>query len=95
MHHATVQVTVTSDNGSVTTPFKIKGTSDYPPELQVAEEVRERHVSELKKIPRVASVELDDDNGIKINVTVMDKDDIEAVKRHRSPPQRLKATIPK
>ena len=44
----------------------------YPPELQAAEEVRERHEAELKRIPHVASVELDNKDGIKINVTVND-----------------------
>jgi len=70
VHHATIQVTVKSRNGSTTTSFKVKGTSDYPPELQAAEEVRERHEAELKRIPHVASVELDNKNGIKIDVTV-------------------------
>jgi hypothetical protein len=70
VHHATIQVTVESGSGSTATSFKVKGTSDYPPELQAAEEVRERHEAELKRIPHVASVELDNKNGIKIDVTV-------------------------
>jgi len=51
----------------------------------MAEKVRERHEAELRKIPHVASVELDNDAGIKINVTVMDEDDIEAVRRQVPP----------
>jgi hypothetical protein len=81
VHHATIQVTVEDGNRSETAVYKVKGTSDYPPELQMAEKVRERHSAELSKIPHVGSVELDDDNGIKIDVTVMDKDDIASVRR--------------
>jgi len=84
-HHTTIQVTVEGGNRSETTAFKVKGTSDYPAELQMAERVRERYAAELSKIPHVASVELDDDNGIKINVTVMDRDDIASVRRKVPP----------
>ena len=59
--HGTIHVTVESGSGSNTTDFKFRGTSDYPPELQKAEEVRQRHQAELKKIPHVTSVELDED----------------------------------
>ncbi|MGO9604238.1 MAG: hypothetical protein ACLQAT_12735 [Candidatus Binataceae bacterium] len=79
--YGTIRVIVESSNGSASTYFKVKGTSDYPPELQAAEEVRQRHQSELKKIPQVASVELDNDDGIKIDVTVKDQDDVEDVRR--------------
>ncbi|MGO9449556.1 MAG: hypothetical protein ACLQDV_00715 [Candidatus Binataceae bacterium] len=79
--YGTIRVIVESSNGTASTYFKVKGTSDYPPELQAAEEVRERHENELKKIPQVASVELDNEDGIKIDVTVKDADDIEAVRR--------------
>ena len=41
VHHATIQVTVEDGNRSETTVFKVKGTSDYPPQLQMAEKVRE------------------------------------------------------
>jgi hypothetical protein len=68
--HTTIHVTVKSAEGSATTSFKVLRTSDYPPELQAAEEVRQRHAAELHKIPHVASVELDDKDGIRINVTV-------------------------
>jgi hypothetical protein len=85
VHHATIQVTVEGGNRTETSIFKVKGTSDYPPELQMAEKVRERHAAELSKIPHVASVELDDDNGIKIDVTVMDQDDIASVRRKVPP----------
>lgn len=66
---------------------RIEGTSDYSPELQAAEEVRERHEAELKKIPHVASVELDNNDltGIKINVTVKDEDDIDDVRKQVPP----------
>jgi hypothetical protein len=81
VHHATIQVTVEGGTHSETTILKVKGTSDYPPKLRIAEKVRERHAAELSKIPRVASVELDDNNGIKIDVTVMDQHDIASVRR--------------
>lgn len=70
VHYGTIQVIVKYPNGSTTTTFKVKGTSDYPPELQAAEEVRKRHEAELKRIPHVATVELDNRDGIKIDVTV-------------------------
>jgi hypothetical protein len=72
VRHATIHVSAASSNGSTSASFKVKGTSDYQPELQAAEEVRQRHASELMKIPHVASVELDDNHGIKIDVTVND-----------------------
>jgi hypothetical protein len=92
--HGTIEVIVKSGSGTTSTDFKFSGTSDYPSELQAAEEVRQRHEAELKKLPHVASVELDNDdpNGIKIDVTVADtdgikiKNDIEAV-RGQIPPQ--------
>jgi hypothetical protein len=85
--HCTVHAIAKSVSGSISREFKFRGTSHYPPELQAAEEARQRHQAELKKIPRVASVELDDDDrdGIKINVTVMDEDDIEDVRRQVPP----------
>ena len=85
--HTAIHVIVKSASGSTKTEFKFKGTSDYPLELQAAEEVRQRHEAELEKIPHVASVELDKDDrdGIKINVTVMDEDDIEDVRRQVPP----------
>src|SRR6266852_3448349 len=58
VHHATIHVSVYSSSSTISASFKVKGTSDYPPELQAAEEVRERHEAELKRIPHVASVEL-------------------------------------
>lgn len=87
VHHCTIRVIVKSASGSTDREFKFKGTSQYPPELQAAEEVRQRHAAELAKIPHVASVELDNDDqdGIKINVTVMDEDDIEDVRRQVPP----------
>jgi hypothetical protein len=72
VHHATIHVSAASSSGSTSASFKVKGTSDYSPELQAAEEVRQRHASELMKIPHLASVELDDNDGIKIDVTVND-----------------------
>jgi hypothetical protein len=72
VHHATIHVSVASSSGPTSASFKVKGTSDYPPELQAAEEVRQRHARELMKLPHVASVELDNKDGIKINVTVND-----------------------
>lgn len=81
VRHGTIRVTVESSNGSTSRTFRVKGTSDYPPDLQAAEEVRQRHEAELKAIPRVASVELDNEDGIKIDVTVRDEDDIEAVRK--------------
>jgi hypothetical protein len=92
--HGTIQVIVKTAAGSVSTDFKFKGTSDYPPELQAAEVVRQRHEAELMKLPHVASVELDNDDkdAIKIDVKVSDTDgikiehDIEAV-RGQVPPQ--------
>ena len=84
--HGTIQVIVKSGATSTNTDFKFEGTSNYPPELQAAEEVRNRHEAELKKIAHVASVELDNDDGIKINVTVADEDDIEDV-RAQVPPK--------
>jgi hypothetical protein len=94
VRHCTIHVIVESGSRSTTTDFKFRGTSDYPPELQKAEEVRQRHQAELKRIPHVTSVELDNDDkdGIKIDVTVDDTDgittkqDIEAV-RHQVPPK--------
>jgi hypothetical protein len=89
--HTTIRVIVSSPEGSATTSFKVLGTSDYPPELQAAEEVRQRHAAELRKIPHVASVELDDKDGIKINVTVdaptaeILEDEIEEVRRQVPP----------
>ena len=49
--------------------------------------MRQRHEAELAKIPHVASVELDKDDrdGSKIDVTVMDGDDIEDVRRQVPP----------
>lgn len=72
MHHATIRLSVESSTGFMSTFFEVKGTSDYPPKLQAAEEVRQRHEAELKRIPHVASVELDNKDGIKIDVTVND-----------------------
>jgi hypothetical protein len=93
VHHATIHVTVHSGSVTTSASFKVKGTSDYPPELQAAEEVRQRHASELMKIPHVASVELDDNDRIKIDVTVSDlrltpdilEDYIEDVRRQVPP----------
>ena len=85
VHHATIKVTVKDGDHSETAIFKVEGTSDYPPDLQMAEKVRERHAADLSRIPKVASVELDDNNGIKIDVTVMDKDDIASVRRKVPP----------
>src|SRR5216683_4571628 len=97
VYHGTIRVTASSSNGSTSRTFRVKGTSDYPPDLQAAEEVRQRHEAELKAIPHVASVELDNDDlegglqgrvsptahglAIKINVTVMNHDHIEAVRK--------------
>jgi len=91
--HGTIQVLVKSGTDSVSSDFKFKGTSDYPPELQAAEVVRQRHEAELMKLPHVASVELDNDDkdAIKIAVKVSDTDgvkikhDIEAVRRQVPP----------
>jgi hypothetical protein len=85
--HGSIHVIVKSGSVSTTTDFKFLGTSHYPPELQAAEEVRQRHEAELTKIPHVAGVELDNDNqdGIKINVTVTDEDEIEDVRRQVPP----------
>jgi hypothetical protein len=86
VRHCTIHVIIKSGSSSTRTDFKFRGTSDYPPELQAAEEVRQRHEAELAKIPHVASVELDNgQDGIKINVTVMDEDDIEDVRRQVPP----------
>jgi hypothetical protein len=86
VHHATVHVIVKGKHLSLTKDLKIKGTSTYPPDLQAAEEVRQRHAAELKKIPKVASVELDQqDDGIMINITVEDADDIDEVRRQVPP----------
>jgi hypothetical protein len=90
VHHATIHVSAASSSGSTSASFKVKGTSDYPPELQVAEQVRQRHASELMKILHVASVELDDSDGIKIDVTVEGTQDtledfIEDVRRQVPP----------
>ena len=87
VRHCTIHVIVKSASGSTDREFKFKGTSQYPPELQAAEEVRQRHEVELAKIPHVASVELnnDDPHEIKIDVTVMDEDDIEDVRRQVPP----------
>jgi hypothetical protein len=103
VYHGTIRVTASSSNGSTTRTFRVKGTSDYPPDLQAAEQVRQRHEAELKAIPHVASVELDNDDlegrdegrvsptahglGIKINVTVMNQDGIEAV--HKLVPPKI------
>ncbi len=86
--HGTIHVIVEIGSGSATTDYMFKGTSDYPPKLQKAEQVRQRHQAQLKKIQHVASVELDEDaqDRIKINVTVADKEDIEDVRR-QVPPQ--------
>ncbi len=97
VYHGTIRVTVKSGNGSTSKTFRVKGTSDYPPDLQAAEEVRQRHEAELKAIPHVASVELDNADlegrlegrvspaahglEIKINVTVNNHDDIDAVRK--------------
>lgn len=86
--HGTIQVIVKSGTGFVSTDFKFKGTSAYPPELQAAEVVRQRHEAELMKLPHVTSVELDNDDkgAIKIDVKVSDTDgirikhDIEAIR---------------
>ncbi len=87
VRHCTIQVIVKSASGSINREFKFKGTSQYPPELQAAEEARQRHEAELAKIPHVASVELDNDDPheIKIDVTVMDDDEIEDVRRQVPP----------
>ena len=92
--HGTIRVIVKSGTDSVSTDFKFKGTSDYPPELQPAEAVRQRHEAELMKLPHVASVELDNDDkdAIKIDLKISDTDgikikhDIEAV-RSQVPPR--------
>ena len=81
VQRATIRVTVEQGSRSTTRSLKVEGTSDYPPELRAAEEVRQRHAAELKKIPRVAGVQLDNQDGIKINVIVTDEDDIAAVRR--------------
>lgn len=81
IQHGEIRVIVKAGNQSSSTYLKIRGTSDYPPELQAAEEVRQRHQAELMKIPHVASVELDDRDGIKINVTVKDDGELNAVRR--------------
>ena len=87
VRHCTIHVIVKSGSGSTSTEFKFSGTSHYPPELQAAEEARQRHEAELAKIPHVASVELDNDDPheIKIDVTVMDEDEIEDVRRQVPP----------
>jgi hypothetical protein len=88
VHRATIHVTALGTTGSTSASFKVVGTSDYPPEMEAAEKARQRHAAELKRIPHVASVELDRDKQgeIKINVTVMDGEDIEDVRR-QVPPQ--------
>jgi hypothetical protein len=83
--HATIRVVIKGPSGYKTTFLKLKGTSHYPPDLQKAEEVRQRHADELKKIPHVASVELDNENGIRINVTVEDEEDIPEVRKQVPP----------
>jgi hypothetical protein len=85
--HGTIHVIVASGSRSNTTDFKFRGTSDYPPELQKAEEVRQRHQAQLMRLPHVGSVELDNDDkdAIKIDLTVMDEDDIEDVRRQVPP----------
>jgi hypothetical protein len=49
--HATIHVTATGSKDSANAYFKAKGTSNYPPQLQAAEVVRERHATELMKDP--------------------------------------------
>ena len=83
--HATIRVVTKSPSGYTTTFVKLAGTSHYPPDLQAAEEVRQRHAAELKKIPNVASVELDNSDGIRINVTVKDEEDIPEVRKQVPP----------
>ena len=83
--HATIRVVIKAPSGYETVFLKLKGTSHYPPDLQAAEEVRQRHAAELKKIPHVASVELDNENGIRINVTVEDEEDIPEVRKQVPP----------
>jgi hypothetical protein len=73
VHHAMIYVSAAGIGVYTSASFKVKGTSDYPPRLQAAEEVRQRYAGELMKIPHVASVELDDQDGIKIDVTVNDR----------------------
>jgi hypothetical protein len=85
VRYSTIHVIARSAAGSTGRYFKVRGTSDYPPELAAAEKVRQRHQEELKKIPKVVGVELDNEDGIKINVTVEDPDDIEAVRRQVPP----------
>jgi hypothetical protein len=84
-YHGTIHVVVKSGDSSTGTDFKFIGTSHYPPELQAAEEVRQRHEAELKKISHVETVELDDQDGIKIDVTVTEEDEIEDVRRQVLP----------
>jgi len=84
VHRGIVRVLVETGAGSAllsSVSFNLVGSSNYPPELQAAEEVRERHERELKKIPHVASVELSNEDGIRINVTVRNDDDIPAVRK--------------
>ena len=83
--HGTIRVVIKAPSGYKTTFLKFTGTSHYPPDLQAAEEVRQRHAAELKSIPKVKSVELDNDDGIRINVTVEDADDIPEVRKQVPP----------
>ena len=87
MSHDTIHVIVESGSGSNTTDFRFRGTSDYPPNCRRPRK-RQRHQAELKKIPHVRSVELDEDkqDRISIDVTVTDSEDIEGVRR-QVPPQ--------
>lgn len=83
--HATIRVVIKDPSGYKNTFLKLTGASHYPPDLQAAEEVRQRHAAELKKIPHVASVELDNQDGIRINVTVEDEEDIAEVRKQVPP----------
>jgi hypothetical protein len=60
--------------------FDLVGTASYPPALEAAERVRKRHADELKKIPNVDRVDLQQ-AGRDILIDVQTKGDIDKVRK--------------
>jgi hypothetical protein len=60
--------------------FDLVGTASYPPALEAAERVRKRHADELKKIPNVDRVDLQQ-AGREILIDVQTKGEIDKVRK--------------
>jgi hypothetical protein len=66
--------------------FELSAEGDYPPELEAADDMLQRHETELLKIPHVLRLSLDDsDHDIAIRVDVAGERDIPDVERQIAP----------